>query len=268
MFFDKIISIMKTSSLPNIILKVSVALGFVLLLTNDILYLIYALNGRASTSFRVVSGILLNVVSIVFYAIIFFNQRALKYYSIVCFAHSAHMLFFEPENLLGVFTFILGIVILIDAKFFKKRAAPKILSITTLYFSLVLTELRFGINEFISYAMHKIGLGIMGIVIFTLLFRYIEQNYIPKKYNTLDLTKFPDLTQRDKEWIIKVLENTKYDTIAREYNLNLGTVKNHFRKLYKILEVDDRQGFLTEYAGATVLCTSEDVQKYNETQTH
>ena len=69
----------------------------------------------------------------------------------------------------------------------------------------------------------------------------------------IDISTFPDLTIRDAEWIELILRETKYETIARKYNLSEGTVKNNFARIFRILNVSDRIHFLSVYGGCKVI---------------
>lgn len=61
------------------------------------------------------------------------------------------------------------------------------------------------------------------------------------------------MTIRDAEWIELILRETKYETIARKYNLSEGTVKNNFARIFRILNVSDRIHFLSVYGGCKVI---------------
>jgi len=68
----------------------------------------------------------------------------------------------------------------------------------------------------------------------------------------LDLSEYPDLTERDKEWIELALSQEKYDSIARRYNLSPNYAKKRKRVIFKILEVPDRLSVISEYSGYIV----------------
>lgn len=68
----------------------------------------------------------------------------------------------------------------------------------------------------------------------------------------MDLSQFPELTDRDKLWIHKVQSDAKYETIAKESNVSLGTMKNRMHQIFKIIDVPDRISFLSVYGGYTI----------------
>lgn len=91
------------------------------------------------------------------------------------------------------------------------------------------------------------------ILILLFAFRLSLDKLIFTSDKILDLSAFPDLTIRDTEWIELILKETKYETIARKYNLSEGTVKNNFARIFKILNVSDRIHFMSVYGGCKVL---------------
>lgn len=80
----------------------------------------------------------------------------------------------------------------------------------------------------------------------------------------LNVADYPETTERDAKWLSLVQQGVKYEAIAIDYDLTLGTVQNRLNKIYHILETGDRIGFLSIYSGAEIVYKSYFMPK----QTH
>lgn len=69
----------------------------------------------------------------------------------------------------------------------------------------------------------------------------------------LNIANFPETTKRDAKWLCLVQQGVKYEAIAIDYDLNLGTVQNRLNKVYHIIETGDRIGFLSMYSNAKII---------------
>ena len=57
----------------------------------------------------------------------------------------------------------------------------------------------------------------------------------------------------DVDLLEKVLQNKKYKEIALELHGNPGTIRNRLNKLYDILQVGDRTGFIAQFYGYKII---------------
>lgn len=60
-----------------------------------------------------------------------------------------------------------------------------------------------------------------------------------------------------------VLENKKYKEITQKIHDSEGALRNKLSKIYKILEVGDRTGFLTIYSGYELVYEPEEIAANN-----
>lgn len=135
--------------------------------------------------------------------------------AVFAFLYTGVLLYADPLNPLSVLIYFLGFVSLYIRGLLKKKRLLKSCLISA------------------------------GIIV-------MEKNKVKQNNCVLDLTLFPDLTQRDREWIEMALSQEKYDTIARQYNLSPNYVKNRMRIIFKILEVPDRLALIAKYSGYDV----------------
>ena len=70
---------------------------------------------------------------------------------------------------------------------------------------------------------------------------------------------YPELKQRDAEWLKAILKGEKYQYIAIEYKMSVGSVKNRFKYIFSILECGDRRGFITSYADYEIIFHDEKI---------
>ncbi len=190
----------------------------------------------------------INFISIIFIVLVAIFPKKLGFISVPCFIYAVIILVFEPDNQMGSFMFLLGIEILHIRGYFIKKKFLKNSIAFGIYLLLVLTELQFGFSTFLVYLLNKIAyLIIMFANLFCCIF-YYHFFYEKKSDNSLNLKEYPDLNARDSEWLIMIQNHKTYKEIASTYNITEGTVRNRMNKVYKILEVGDKQGFKNLYS--------------------
>lgn len=189
-----------------------------------------------------------SIVCICFIVVVLFPTK-INFLSIASFLYSVIILVFEPTNPMGIFMYFLCITSLMARGFFLKHKKAKIIISTSLLLLLCFSEIRFGKEFFLTAVVDKFAYTF--IVIITLFFfnAYItdslENNNSDKK---LDIKQFSDLRRRDAEWLVEILNGKKYETLAIDYNMSLGSVKNRMRIIFDVLEVGDKQGFFNKYS--------------------
>ena len=153
------------------------------------------------------------------------------------------------KNLLGFMLYILTCAILFSRGFFRKKRIAKTVVSVIFFFVVFASQLRFGSAVFLRslFVLAEYSFVIFLIILFYYLYLRNQGKSPIEKF--LDLSQFPDLTERDKEWIELILKETKYITIASQYKVTEGTVKNRMRVIFKVLDVSDRIGFMATYGG-------------------
>ena len=51
----------------------------------------------------------------------------------------------------------------------------------------------------------------------------------------LNIADYPETTERDAKWLNLIQQGVKYEAIAIDFGLTLGTVQNRLNKIYHIL---------------------------------
>lgn len=174
-------------------------------------------------------------------------------FGVMAVIYSATVFIDQPQNNMEIPIFLTGFLVLALTGFFSKKGKIKTISFVILFILLNLSEIRFGTHIFIVSVFSKILFFFTVMLILLIPFHLSLGKPIFTSDKVLDLSAFPDLTIRDIEWIKLILRETKYETIARKYNLSEGTVKNNFARIFKILNVGDRIHFMAVYGGCKVL---------------
>ena len=170
--------------------------------------------------------------------------------AVFAFFYTGVLLYADPLNPLSVLIYFLGIVSLYIRGLLKKKRMLKSILISSGVIVILFSNIRYGWFFFLEDFENKIICCIVCVLIF--IFIVLEKNKLKQNKCLLDLSLFPELTQRDKEWIEMALSQEKYDTIARQYNLSPNYVKNRMRVIFKILEVPDRLALIAKYSGCSV----------------
>ena len=178
----------------------------------------------------------------------------IEFLATVTLVYAIEILISTPlrDNLMGFMMYVLTCAIFFSRGFFRKNRMMKIILSIIIFFALFATELRFGAEIFVEslFVLAEYSFVLFLIILFYYL--YLRNQGKSPIENELDLSLFPELTERDKEWIELILLETKYSTIASQYKITEGAVKNRMRVIFKTLDVSDRIGFMATYGGYTI----------------
>lgn len=233
------------SKKQQFVIKIISIVAIIILTLCEINYIFFKYIFNTGFSYDTVS-FLVNVFAISMISFLIIWPSKIEIIALIAFMFMAMTLIYEPDNPMGVCMFLLEIAILKVRNFFSEKALLKSISLVVIYVLLLLTELRFGFSVFFNAFIWKIGLFFV-----CLLTIYFVQFYVSERKSDnriLNLYDYPQLTKRDALWLQKVIQKIKYDAIAREEGMSLGSVKNRFRFIFNVLEVGDKIGFLNKYS--------------------
>lgn len=135
--------------------------------------------------------------------------------------------------------------------FFYTRKTLKITGLVLVYMIPVLLNLRFGLAYFGKQLLQILQLVLVTLCSLYIMYEYMKAQAVPDKF--LNIADYPETTERDAKWLSLVQQGIKYEAIAIDYELTLGTVQNRLNKIYHILETGDRIGFLSIYSNAKII---------------
>ena len=184
---------------------------------------------------------------------IIFPQK-IEFLAIAAFIYSYKMLFTSTldKNSEGFILYIAACSILFAKGFFRRNKWKKVILLSVIFAAFLLSEIRFGYIEFLKSLFAFLSYFFLLFVIILFYYLYLRNHGKSTLEKYINLSSYPDLSERDKEWLELVLKDTKYSTIAAEYNVTEGTVKNRMRYIYKVLQVSDRIGLMATFGGFTI----------------
>ena len=198
---------------------------------------------------------LLNTVVMIGFIIVAILPQHFALTGVFALIYAIDIIPFEPSNAMGNLMYFLAIKVLLLRGFSQKHAKVKMVIVSGLYIALILSKIRFGFTEFIfNYLLEDFAITVILCVI---LFFTKGEPVSEEAQKSLNLARFKGLNSRDCLCLKKVQEGKKYSVIAREVNLAEGSLRNRLKKIYEIMEVGDRQGFLSYYTGWTLFFNDE-----------
>ena len=204
--------------------------------------------------FKINVSVIVNTVFIFGFVAAFFFPSKLEIFSLLAFLYSANVFILEPKSLIGVPMYFLGAATLYVRGFFKKSPKIKVSVTIAVYLLLILSEVRFGWEVFVDLFLEKMGYTfVLGAITFFLQIRSFDLIELEKNEKKLDLGKYPELNARDAEWLRMIQKNEKYTSIAVDYKMAIGSVKNRIKFIFDTIGVGDKQCFLEDYGDCEIV---------------
>lgn len=147
-------------------------------------------------------------------------------------------------DIIGFLLYILGAAFLFRGGHLKTGARPKVFALVTVLLAALLTQFRFGTARFLHSLLYIVILAIIfGLLLF--LFTPYLASLLPEPLvkRAIDLAPLK-LKPRDLDFLRRVINNEKYDSIANAYRVSESTIKQRMVVLYRKLGVDNRSAFL------------------------
>jgi DNA-binding CsgD family transcriptional regulator len=159
------------------------------------------------------------------------------------------VIFIDGGNTIGFLLFLLSWCFFYKSGFFRTRGKLKGFIMALILLIPIGIQYQWG-AEYTFVTLCNI-LAVL-LIFFTALLLFLPDIRHSRQAQTLRLS--PDqFTQRDAQFLRKVLAGEKYEAIAAEYGIAASTLKNRLGILFKRLEVHDRVTFLAHYAQAAIL---------------
>ncbi len=175
-------------------------------------------------------------------------------------------LFYSVDNLLsstqlpymGIPMFTLGIATFAIRGFFLKNKNLKISIFVALYVICLIVPVFYD-DDFSEHCITKIAITFVTLIAIFFFTEYAKQTGSKQatKQKILNIATFKGLDRSDQYLLQQVLDNKKYKEIAQSIHGSEGALRNKLSKIYKILEVGDRTGFLTIYSGYELIYEPE-----------
>ena len=202
---------------------------------------------------------ILNFVLIIFSAILLKHPQKFFLIGIECLAYSLAMSIVNSDAFLSLIMLCVTFSTLLLRNNFAKIKKHALIAFILLYLFELFIPLREGFDIFIDVFFKRIGASILlGFLLF-FIFEYAKQISVKAatKDKVLNLASYNGLDRSDMYLLQDVLDNKKYKEIAQEIHGSEGALRNKLSKIYKILEVGDRTGFLSIYSGYELIYEPE-----------
>ena len=154
---------------------------------------------------------------------------------------------------MGFCMYFLGIVTLYIRGFFIFKKKLKMICSTVVLVIMILLRLHFGIEIFLNTLPECIAYPLVLGIPLLLLKNYHQSINDSNTVKILNLAEYQGLTKHDIPLLQKVLENKQYKVISAELSRTEGTVRNRLNKIYDILGVMDKTGFITTFTGYEIV---------------
>ena len=207
-----------------------------------------------------------NILAIFFSFLLIIYPQKLEYLAIICFIYSFDFLVFDLDNPMGILMFALGIVVSYVRGIFINGKKYKVFITISIFLSLLISGIHFGYNVFFYSLINKVGYSLVISIIIFLLIAYKNTSVTNMKTSSkiLNLAEYNSLVENDVILLRKVLENEQYKNIAAAVYRTEGTVRNRLNKIYDILGVMDRMGFISTYMGYEIVFQKDEITKKQE----
>lgn len=195
--------------------------------------------------------IIINIIVSIFAIILIFHPQRFFLIGIGGLLYSLFLSYFGGQNAMGIMMLSVAISTFVIRYGNNKSKKFPVIFFGSIYILELLFPLFRGAEEYYVIVMQKFGLTFTLIISIYFFSEYAKHTGINQGTNEkiLNLALYPGLERSDLSLLQEVLNNVKYKEIARKLHGSEGALRNKLSRLYKILEVGDRTGFITLYSG-------------------
>lgn len=216
---------------------------------------------RIASYYLEILSIIINTVSIALFSILVFFPHKFEFCAITAFIYSIFIFIYEPKNTMSVILFYLAVSFLYARSFYNEKRKLKNIITVFILFTLTLTELRFGFRVFIESLIEKLGFSFVYFVsVYFLCNNLINSCDESQDELILNVGKYKNLTLRDAQWLVEIIKGSKYEKIAIESQMNLGSVKNRLKIIFEELNVGDKRGFMNKYSIYKIVYNDQNIE--------
>ena len=194
---------------------------------------------------------IVDLISLVFFIIVLFVPKHFVLFSIISFLYSFKILLVDTvvKYPIGQLLYLMGTSCLVFLGVFRYHRNPKVIATVLINYILIGSNIRFGLDVLINSLIYAIGYTLVFFVTLFFAANFFRFLYVTKHTKVWDLSQYPELTNRDKEWLKQILEERRYEEIAADSGVTVGTLKNRLHQVFNIVGIDDRISLLATYSG-------------------
>jgi len=197
---------------------------------------------------------IIDIVSLIAFIVLIFLPEQIVFFSMIAFLYSFKIIVVDTlaVNPIGQPLYLLGVSCLIYSGWYKRFRLAKILGSVIFNLILIGTSARYGALVCVNSYIASFGYSLILLVTLFFTTNFMRFVHIQKTARIWDLSQYPDLTQRDKEWLRDILDEKRYEEIANDSGITVGTLKNRMHQIFNIVGIDDRISLLATYGGYEV----------------
>lgn len=217
--------------------------------------------GNQSVHFELVYQLIHVLSSILFILIMVFPGRVF-FYTIIGFVFSIYLPLEQADVFYSFLYVAMFLVSIYEQGFFSVRKRVKTGGACLYYLLIILIQfLVYGKAYFLENLFQYLVCFSLIFISATFVFsvRNISKESEPEelvedsKGKSLDLSYFEDLSDREIIIICKILQNDKYDYIARQLGLSEITVKKAAGNIFKKMDCTDKFDFFGKYSNLSII---------------
>lgn len=236
-------------------IKIVSVIAILILALVNFLRLVNLLLGKVKTDFYFWSVVISNFLVMSLFVFVFIYPHKFSLIALACLFYAVSIIPYEQFNPMGVLMFDLAMVILNIRGFFRAHAKIKVALFILLLIALHLPILRFGPISLMTAFIESIGFSFVFFMGIFFAYGYASRNAPEEKI--LNIAKYEGLKESDADMLRRVLDNQQYKVIAIDLQKSEGTIRNRLNKVYDILGVADRVGFITTFTGYELIYKPE-----------
>lgn len=225
---------------------------------------LYKIATNQVSSYVIISmiGCYANLATMILCCILIIFPSRIEIVGIISLFYCFFISIIEPFSIIPQFMFFLAYAIFLLRRFYITRTKLKTAVTIILYIVILILPSLFVEYEFWDVIFLKTAFT-FGLIVFSFListYSADQQNKEPAPANSkkvLNIALYENLTERDSQWLNSILNNEKYESIAIDHNMSLGSVKNRLKIVFQTLQVGDRIGFLNKYSHYQIIYTPE-----------
>ena len=193
-------------------------------------------------------------ISLLFFIIVFILPEQIGLFAIISFLYSFKIIMVDTlaVNPMGQLLYLMGISCLLYLGFYKTQRIFKIVFSVVFNFILIGHSACYGADVLIHSLIISLGYGLVFLVTMFFTTNFLRLVHAQRTARIWDLSKFPELTQRDKEWLRDILDEKRYEEIAAASGVTVGTLKNRMHQIFNIVGMEDRIQLIATYSGYEV----------------
>ena len=192
-----------------------------------------------------------NSLCLIVFIFLLFSPQHIEVVAFIAFYFSFVYMFTPSlgKKQLGTSLYLLGTSSCVLRGYYRKHTKYKVLLTMFLYAALILIDLRISWSQFVDSLIDSLGYLLTYSISMVFFVHFLRSTHEPVVNKIWDLSQYPELTERDKVWISAILQDKRYEDIAKESGITIGTLKNRMHQIFSIIGLPDRVSLLATYSG-------------------